>query len=219
MAIAFDTSVSSGAATSTSPLTFSHTCTGSNLILFVGTLGPVSSTDDITSMTYNGAAMTKVTSIQAPSDRLNGLWYLIAPATGAHNIIITFTGTFMQGMSASYTGVRQSVQPEAFNATSTASNTALSASVTTLSNNAWLAGSFSEAQNSTFSNGSNTTIRQSLAAAGHAIADSNAAQTPQGSYSLGFSNSGPSGALSAIVASMAPLGAALPTNGNFLAFM
>ena len=105
MAIALD-------AQSTGPLgfgataTWAHTCSGSNRILivhlaFVGGSGPGAS-----GITYNGVAMTLGQSVTSGGIK-NEWWYLMSPATGANNIVATFSGTISEvGFKAlSFTGV------------------------------------------------------------------------------------------------------------------
>lgn len=108
MAIAFDakTDKQQGAATS---LTFSHTCTGSNLILFVGAqTGDNLLLDQVTGITYNSVAMTRACIQNAvPSNSAHYLYYLLNPSTGANNVVISVTGgsQTIRGMATSYTGV------------------------------------------------------------------------------------------------------------------
>lgn len=200
MAIAFDTSVSGGNSASTS-LTWSHTVTGSNSVLEVVTQGNVAGTDDITSVTYAGVSLTKIDGVQIPSDRYIGLWELINPATGANNVVISFTGSFMQAHSASYTGVAQSGQPDASNKGTATSTTSVTVSVTTVADNCWLVGSFGNASSTPLA-GTGTTSRQA-ATAGIALFDSNGAKTPPGSFSLQETFGGSTN-LAGIVASIAP---------------
>ncbi len=75
---------SSGQGTSTT-VTISHTCTGSNLCLTVGV-----STDNAapTGVTYNSVAMTKIADQDASAGNAS-LWQLVGPATGANDIVVT----------------------------------------------------------------------------------------------------------------------------------
>ena len=116
MAVAFDAATKS-LETTTSPLTWSHTCTGSNLLLVVGITTSHSTSPNCTGVTYNGVSMTK---IGADRDYVGGettLWYLLAPTTGANTISAAFTGGAGTercfGVSVSYTGVAQTGQPDA----------------------------------------------------------------------------------------------------------
>ncbi len=116
-------------------ITYNHTCTGSNLILWVGV---VSGDNTMTGITYNGVSLTQVgSSFQLGTEFLT-LWYLIAPATGSNSLVITRSGTtnFMRGLSASYTGVQQSGQPDAHQDGTSGTNS-VTDSVTVVANNSW----------------------------------------------------------------------------------
>ena len=98
MAIVFDAK-SSGASkgwSQNSPvtLTISHTCTGSNLILWVAVqlYQDTAGNGSITTATYNGVALTKYVEKTTVS-LYTALYYLIAPAAGTHNIVMTATTT------------------------------------------------------------------------------------------------------------------------------
>lgn len=107
MAIAFDAAATGGAA-SASSVTFSHTCTGSDLLLLVGVHLYNVNGATISSVTYNGIALTLVDSA-ANSNRRVSLYRLVAPATGANDVVITLSGTEFEvnGGSMSFTGVDQ----------------------------------------------------------------------------------------------------------------
>jgi len=105
-AIAFDSESSSGSQTSSSA-TWSHTVSGSDTILFVS--GMVRPAGTVSSITYNGDAMTLV---NATDNYLNSdvvyLYYLVNPDAGTHNIVATLSGSYLNVWeSASYTGVLQ----------------------------------------------------------------------------------------------------------------
>lgn len=93
-------------------LTFSHTCTGSELLLIVGVAVISGSASDVTSVTYNGVAMTAIPSWNQVSGggscRSKG-YYLIAPATGAHNVVITVSPAvnIIAAGATSFTGADQ----------------------------------------------------------------------------------------------------------------
>lgn len=140
MAIARDTSkmFSSGASSS---LTTSYTCSGTNRLLMVYAFRENSET--VTGITYNGTAMTLATS-KAQGTSTAYAYYLINPATGANNIVVSFSGASSNCIAGaiSYTGVKQSAQPDAINSSSSASATSLTTSVTTVADNAWISGFF-----------------------------------------------------------------------------
>lgn len=94
--------------------TWSHTCSGSKRALIVGIGGRDTTAADmvITGITYAGVAMTKIRSdaVTVDTSFRTELWYLIAPATGANDVVVTFAGTanFIGGGSVSLTNVPQS---------------------------------------------------------------------------------------------------------------
>lgn len=133
MAIAFDaaTDGSFGA----SPLTFAHTCTGSDLALFV----MCSTNDGVTpTATYNGVAMTRIASATTTGGRDSHLFILVNPATGANNVVITASAGNVFGGASSYTGAKQSGQPNAFVVNEDAAATSLTGTVNVTQTNCWL---------------------------------------------------------------------------------
>ena len=110
MAIAFDAASTAKTGSGTS-LSWSHTCTGTNRALIVG-ITHASGTIYATAITYNGIALSK--SVLQTKGGNGGvaaeLWYLLAPASGANTISITFnTSTSGSiGGACSFTGADQS---------------------------------------------------------------------------------------------------------------
>ncbi|MEZ4722546.1 MAG: hypothetical protein R2813_11795 [Flavobacteriales bacterium] len=122
-AIAFDASTTH-AATEITTTSFSHTCSGSNRILIVGI---TSKGGSVSSVSYNGTAMTLLSS-GVQGEVSVAMYYLVAPATGAHNVSITMNSTRTIAVGAnSYTGVDQ-VNP--FYSFGSASGTSATSSVT-----------------------------------------------------------------------------------------
>ena len=107
MAIAFD-AVSLGNGASVNSLTIAHTCAGSNLVLVVD-VRVSDLTTTVTGITYNGVALTKIDSQTAPAGRSIEKWYLINPATGANNCVISLSASpgSVRGDVRSYTDVHQ----------------------------------------------------------------------------------------------------------------
>lgn len=117
MAVAFDAVGPSSAGTSSSSsttLSWSHTCTGSNLCLLVGVaLGNNADGGSTMSATYNSVSMTSLGTVHT-NNSFGGfiqLWYLKGPATGANTVAITESGgstpLTLVGGSISLTGVDQ----------------------------------------------------------------------------------------------------------------
>ena len=143
MAIALDTTTQ-GTTTSTSPLTWNHTCTGSNLVLIVGVaVSAVSADPNCSGVTYNGTSLTLLGSKRAVF--IYGqvsLWYLLNPSTGSNQVSVAFSGTTDKSCHAgatSWTGVAQTGQPDAV-AGSTATTQNPSVTVTTVADNCWCIG-------------------------------------------------------------------------------
>jgi len=96
----------------------------------------------VTGVTYNGASLTKIHDINHASSTYNRgeLWYMLAPDTGTHNVVVSMTGTVTGGgiRCSSFYGVAQQAPEatqEATGTTTIATNT-----ITTITDNAWIIG-------------------------------------------------------------------------------
>ena len=107
----------------TPTVTFSHTTAGTNTLLVVGVdmniTGNTGAT--VTGVTYNGVALTRAGfHNDVGLTRRVEMWYLTAPAAGAHNVIVTLSlpgGTGTVGIVAgatTFTGVDQAVPVRSF---------------------------------------------------------------------------------------------------------
>lgn len=202
MAIAFDASSQGQNGGASATLTFSHTCSGSNRILFVNT-GCHTSVATITGVTYNGVAMTSVIApITSPDNFYMRLWYLLAPATGANNIVVTASATDgIAAQAASYTGAAQTTL-DATASTTQNSTGSFTQSLTTVADNCWIV--WGNYRGSSMTAGANTVVRQQDGVQyGNAICDTNSAQTPAGSKSMNCTAA--SGNWYGIIASFAPV--------------
>ena len=114
------------------PATVSHTVSGSNRLLLVGvTLWPSALGDSVTSVTWNGTGLSKITHAAAGTAIRTELWVMLAPATGTYNIVVNFTRTVPCTVGVvSFTGVNQS---DPYRAASTGTGTSTSASITVAS--------------------------------------------------------------------------------------
>jgi hypothetical protein len=210
VAIAFDVATD-GLSTTGTTLSWSHTCTGSNLCLIVATVGDLT-TDKITGVTYNGVAMTKLASVQTPVDRWLTLWGLVNPASGAHTVTVTASSsTFMEGGSASYIGVGSIEGNIAQTNTATAGSASVTGTITTSAANCWTVAGFRN-DDGAASAGAGTTLRGNFGDTALAIMDSNAALAA-GSHTLTANEvNNPSWAV--IIASLAPSGTAVAAVAN-----
>lgn len=102
----FDAAASGSVASATS-LTFAHTCTGADRLLLVTAANAIIA--DVSGVTYGGVAMTYVADILRGDTIRIHLFRLIAPATGANDVIITLVSgaTAIVGGSQSFTGAHQ----------------------------------------------------------------------------------------------------------------
>lgn len=140
MAIAVDSTGSatpSSASSSTRTVSFTNTA-GTFLVVGIARFRNVTTN----SVTYNGVSMTKaVESIESSANRCE-LWYLANPATGANNIVVTFSTTTDDGLvigSISFTGV-DNASPIGTTANQVAGTTSNSPSIaiTTANNNSYI---------------------------------------------------------------------------------
>src|SRR5262249_1140103 len=96
----------------------------------------------ITSITYNGVNLTKIRAdADDTQDITTELWYLVNPASGAHNVTVNFTGNITNtsvGMAASFTGVDPTIPIDSTGTSSGSSNTQATGNITTASDSAWV---------------------------------------------------------------------------------
>lgn len=210
MAIAFD--AVSGAQTVGSAhtsQTWSHTCSGSDLILFViiGTYNSLGG-GKISGVTYGGVAMTRYNGEQAQqSNQQVSVYYLLNPSTGANNVVASFASqTYSWCSAASYSGVSQSGFPDN-EVDSTGTGTSISSTITPVASDCWLVMLVMGNRQKSASTGA-TYRGQSGAGQGTAIADSNG--TVSGSTTIAMTQT-VSDSWSYRTFSIAPAGAAAPT--------
>lgn len=212
MAIAFDTSSFDNGTVWTTH-TLSHTTSWTNRFLVVAIL--IDNVSDlVTWVTYNSAAMTRIASLNNGSTESIYLYYLNNPSSGTFNVVATTSSscTLWQA-NCSYTGVKQTGQPEQSNTNNYSwPTTSKSTSLTTTSNNCWTIWLFrANVVDQVWQ--AWTTIRTGTSWS-FRIWDSNWPITPAWSTSLWVTSS--SGTLAQIIASFAP---AVTNNSNFFSFM
>ena len=215
MAIAFGNVTKLCEAAELQNLTVAHTTSGSARGLMVWIFAN-NSGDAVTGVTYAGTSMTQVAK-RARADyapQICYLYWLANPASGSNNVIIS-TSTSITNSTAyavSYTGVYQgAVENSGTNAVS--SSGTMTASATTIDNNAWLIGGTAgfnsdnsiNASTNTTSRGKNLTVN---------VGDSNAVSLTPGSNALTWT--GISQQWVCIIASIAPGSGGGGSAGNFL---
>jgi hypothetical protein len=146
---------------------------GSDVVGVVFVVGD-SAADNISGVTWNGVAMTKIAAVQTPGDRYLSAWCINNPASAS---TIAFTGgSFWRSFNAYYTGAV--CPPVDASATNTSSaSTVISASPTVVNAGSWLIMFQKDSTGGkTYSaSGDINTMRANTDAGGIAIADSNAA--------------------------------------------
>lgn len=107
MAVAHDSSTDITRNSAATTFTFSHTCAGSDRCLLSFARGPSDQT--ITGITYNGVSMTALPGTDGVGNTTflaNYGFYLLDPATGANNVVVTAnTSTTIIAGAVSFTGV------------------------------------------------------------------------------------------------------------------
>lgn len=190
--------------------TFSYTTgSGSHRLLVVGVAGDLTS-DFVTGATYASTPMTLAQKL-APvggANRWAYLFWLLNPASGANNVVISASSsTFLAGIAADYTGVKQSGQPDATTTQQgVGSINTLTTSITTVADNSWailLEDSFQSSNPPAASTGA---TRRTFDAAFGVIGlfDSNGPIHPAGSYSMTTLRNAAINSIDHIVASFSP---------------
>lgn len=202
LAIALDTSAISTVQTA-SPVTWSHTVTGSNPFLAVGFTPNTSvSVPTATAATYNSVNMTKAqaNSFDAGSFHKveSSVWFLGNPSTGSNTISVTVTlgsTPTVVGASTSYTGAQAINTADAVGGTTGTATGSQSFTVTTVADNCWIfcVGILIASTSPTIT--ANQTSRQTLPLGSSPSSvmnteDTNAAQTPAGSKTVGYTIGG-----------------------------
>jgi len=220
MAIEFDAAAASAAKSGTGTLTWAHVVgAGANRLLVVGmaTQCTAAQPSTVSGVTYNGTAMTlakATTKASATYSVESSVWILANPASGSHDVVATIALANMfpvsGGVSSSYTGASQTSAADAVGeASGTLDGGSQSFTVTTSADNCWIFAVGVVRKASGVSIAANQTSRGAVLI-GSPYTDSegedtNAAQTPAGAKTVGFTLSAASNAVWAMTgASFAP---------------
>jgi CSLREA domain-containing protein len=107
---AVDGVASTGSADGTNSITISHTTSGTDRLMLVGVSINNEDFETVSSVTYNGVALTHVGSATEADDAVVEIWRLVNPPTGTHNVVITFSAVLTREAVAgvmTFTGVDQ----------------------------------------------------------------------------------------------------------------
>lgn len=186
MAIAYDSQSHGVSLSGSFSKTFSHTCSGSDRLLVVSALTN-SGADSITGITYNGVSLTRIDIADQPNNPYY-LYYLIAPATGTNNVVITAdrSTNAIAGTAVSYTGCLQTASVINAHGVQTTPRPATSGAVSLTStvDNCWMVAGYSAGINSSYVAGANTTLRDANGQEYIGICDSNGVISPAGALTL-----------------------------------
>ena len=177
-----------------SPATASHTVTGSDTAMYIGTKGSAYTT----SATFVNPA-TRIANNSTVNTYFISLYSLKNPPVGTATLSVAFASGTAGFTAESYTGCDQ-YQPDVFN-TGSITSTTLTTSVTTINDNSWLIGYFSSAANTLSSSTGVTFLIGQVNNV--ALGDSAGALTPQGSYSMSVTAA--SGDIVSIIAVIKPI--------------
>jgi uncharacterized repeat protein (TIGR01451 family) len=189
--VAYD-NASSAQSQSNNPITFAHTTgTGSNRLLVVGFV--MKDPKTVTSITYNGVALTKAGAIANTSNVEVQIWYLVNPASGANNVVVNWAGgTVSHVGAATFTGVHQTAPLGTFvsNKNTGADTTP---NVTVSSSTGDLVFDVMGARNPLLDStvGAGQTARWNLNAGGNALVSGGSTEPGGGSVNMGWTLSTP----------------------------
>jgi hypothetical protein len=221
MAIAFDAVASLGSpgyVFGQSTWSYNHTCTGSDRLLcaYVVVDDSGGTTERNPGVTFNGTSFTRVDlggtggRFTDAGNRMCYFFFLLAPDAGTFSLVTTLDSTCVIGLtaSASYTGVKQSAQPDSAAGTDRdVGNTGTTtATVTTTADNAWfIAGAIDNFGYTGIT--MNTGTRRGPTVDSGLSAMDFGPQTPAGSASISYTD-GPGKQISIWGAAFAPVSAA-----------
>jgi len=191
MAIAYDSTGNATLSPTTSGTSKTATInagSATDRILWVGLMQGDSGSDIISGATYNGTALTKLVGRQLNgSTQYANLWYLVNPSSGSNTLTVSFSSsaTFAFEVFAVYSGAPVATTVIGTNtASAEVASGNLALTLTTQGDNAWIVSIARSIDTGEQTAGSNTVERTQLALS---LGDTNAAQTPAGSYSNNWS--------------------------------
>jgi len=102
---------STGSTDGGSSITVSHTTSGTYRLMLVGVSFNNDNSETVTSVTYNGVALSLEGAETNSDDARVEIWSLVAPDTGTHNVVVTFSAALLQQAVVgvmTFNGVNQS---------------------------------------------------------------------------------------------------------------
>lgn len=137
MAITFNGSSDLGNNGGSGNLTVAYSVNAASNLLVIAAVGTDGVADNITGITYNTVAMTRIASIAqnvGGQTRWTSMWYLLNPATGSNNVVCTVTSNYCLLTAADYGGVAGLDT----STTTVATGTSITGSITPSQSNEWV---------------------------------------------------------------------------------
>src|SRR5438876_5658941 len=102
MALSFDATSNSGYQAAWASYSWTHTVGTSNSQILVVSVGLLSVTNSVNTVTYNSVSLTNLRSDVSVSTTIRTeIWYLVVPTTGTHSVAVTLNTASVSGASAS----------------------------------------------------------------------------------------------------------------------
>lgn len=181
---------------STSPVTYSHTVTGSSPFISLCGGGQGTTATNSSAASYNSVAATKAIATAGGTTIESSLWFLGSCATGSNTVSMSFSplgGLPRIGVSAvSYSGAQTGNVADATGSTTGTTTGAKTFTVTTVADNCWVVACCVNQATSSPTAAATQTSRASLSLGGGATggvmrsADLNGVKSPAGSQTMGY---------------------------------
>lgn len=209
--IAFDAASNSGYKTAQSSYTWNHTCSGSDRYLTVGISMLSVAGSSVSSMTYNGVALSLISAKASVSGAVRAeLWGLIAPALGTNVISVTLSaGLDSIGEAVSFTQVNQTVPYEGAASASATNVGAADATVnvSTTADNDWCV-DIVATDDTAITVGAGQTQRNNVSGAlGSGGMSTEGTITPPGTVTMSWTNVGALATWSIVAVALRPIAA------------
>lgn len=205
----YDNSQKTSAATPAS-ITLAHvmSATANGIILAQLSWFDSSGKGDPTSIKYAGVSLTKSIA-NVSGSYSNQWWYLINPATGNNDMVVTWSGAINDNatlITYSATGAKQSAQPDSTGHNEDASNTAITANITTVLATTLLVDGFLDIDNTgaPTAGASQTQRNTQTSGNGFLAACSEKVAASAGATTMSYTKNGVAGRLLEIVFAIAP---------------
>lgn len=192
--IAFDAASNSGYQTAAATYTWNHTCTGSNRWLAVGISMLSVAGSSVSSITYNGVALSLIDARASVSGAVRAeLWGLANPASGTNTISVTLSAALDSiGNATSLVNVNQSLPTEAANDASATNVGAADATVdvTTVTDQDWVIDCVASSDTSITVSAGQTQRGNVTGTLGSGAMSTEGPKTPAGAVTMSWTNVG-----------------------------